>query len=553
MTIKQKLALVLIFLIICSGAFIMMRSYVLKSVRTTLQEKFQALNESGFKVTYDSIFIDWQRNNIRVENLVILKNPYDTSCVYPEFISVHLMNIHGLSVFPLMLKRELNLKRISLDSMHAVMRMGSDFFGDSTVNAEKKNKFSFFVGTVNFNSAHVEYLDSATCDHIANFNSSFGLTEIKLGFFPDKPLEISLSTIRFDSSRLELPKAFYTLRMRGTNIDLKKGLAHLDTIRISPHYNKIMFGRKKGFQVDRAEGVIPFINLRGLTYHYHDSLSVHVEKSDMQMFIKLFRDKRLPFVKKLKVLPVQQLRKLSWGLKIDTFKIYKSYVEYEEFPINGEEAGKVFFDDLFAQVYKIDNDRNRTEGQMELYAKSSFMGDGELKMNSTFPYDVSKPCALGGSLNDFSMTKLNPMLEPAANAIVETGDLKKLAFKFNYNKVKSDGEVELNYKNLRLVTYKDEEKQKARSKGVKKIAAEAEEQVDKLKTFVLNAFVIRKNMDERVSAEQRTGTIDFHRDTSKSVFNYWWKSLLSGIKSAYNLDKILLRKEKKEKKKEKKH
>ena len=45
-------------------------------------------------------------------------------------------------------------------------------------------------------------------------------------------------------------------------------------------------------------------------------------------------------------------------------------------------------------------------------------------------------------------------------------------------------------------------------------------------------------MDGNVPEHKRTGVIDFHRDTSKSIFNYWWKSLLTGIKSAYNLDKL---------------
>jgi hypothetical protein len=32
--------------------------------------------------------------------------------------------------------------------------------------------------------------------------------------------------------------------------------------------------------------------------------------------------------------------------------------------------------------------------------------------------------------------------------------------------------------------------------------------------------------------------VEFYRDTRRSIFNYWWKSVFSGIKSAYKLDKL---------------
>jgi hypothetical protein len=60
---------------------------------------------------------------------------------------------------------------------------------------------------------------------------------------------------------------------------------------------------------------------------------------------------------------------------------------------------------------------------------------------------------------------------------------------------------------------------------------------DNLKTFIINTFVLKKNMDDRLPAEKRTGTVLFYRDTTRSTFNYWWKSLSSGLKSAFHLDK----------------
>jgi hypothetical protein len=123
------------------------------------------------------------------------------------------------------------------------------------------------------------------------------------------------------------------------------------------------------------------------------------------------------------------------------------------------------------------------------------------------------------------MPEINSMLVPATNIKVESGKMKELSFNFTFNAVRSDGELELNYENLKLITFKD-----SPDKG------DALEK-DNLKSFIMNTFIFRKNMDEDVPEEKRTGAVAYVRDDSRSVFNFWVKSVVSGIKSAYNLDK----------------
>ncbi len=179
-------------------------------------------------------------------------------------------------------------------------------------------------------------------------------------------------------------------------------------------------------------------------------------------------------------------------------------------------------------------------------AKASLMGQGDILLYANMPWNGGKQTHLEGSIQDFPITKINAMLQPTANIKVESGNMEKLSFKFAYNNVRSDGEIELNYTDLKLVTFKEDNK--GNEKGNK--AREGLMQKDNLKTFILNTFIIRKNMDEKVPEEKRTGTVMFYRDDRKSIFNYWIKSLLSGIKSAYNLDKLEEKKNRREEKKE---
>jgi hypothetical protein len=171
------------------------------------------------------------------------------------------------------------------------------------------------------------------------------------------------------------------------------------------------------------------------------------------------------------------------------------------------------------------------------------MGQGALHLNATFPWDTNQKSTVKGTLRGLDFTRLNQVLEPQVNARAESGTLNELNFEFAYNDNRSDGVLEMNYSDLRMVTFRNDEQiakiSKRKNKHKKKGDPEDDDRIQKapLKTFVLNAFIIRKNKDG--SDEQiRNGTIGFPRDKHRSIFNYWAKSLFSGVKSAYNIDKL---------------
>jgi hypothetical protein len=166
------------------------------------------------------------------------------------------------------------------------------------------------------------------------------------------------------------------------------------------------------------------------------------------------------------------------------------------------------------------------------------MGQGKLSVETTLPWNTEKKSKMKGSLTGLSFAKLNSIVEPNANMEFESGTLNRIDFSFVYNDDVSSGEVALDYQDLKIVSYRsDEQIEKVEKKRRNRNKTDEELKKDNLKTFIINAFVVRKNLSENVPEEKRTGVIGFERDKSRSVFNYWWKSLFTGIKSAFNLDK----------------
>jgi len=537
MAIKNKYKAIIIILLISlvTAGFIWVRSYVFSKLGLAINRKIESLKVSGFNVKYDSLSVDWKKNIVEIHGLLLDKNPYDTACVNPEFISIAKVRADGIRLFPLILSNTLDFEELYLETPRVAMRENSMFRLDSA--AQREIEFVLKVDRVLIKEANLQYTDSLDCEVITALQSNISIDGLQMEFRIDKKFEYTADKVMLDSSEVHLPRAFYTLWVKETTLDFSDEKLSIDSLKIVPDFGNVEFGRRRGYEVDRFEAIIPYIKATNLSFSFLDSTWVKAELAEVRFFLKVFRDKRLPFKKIPKPLPVDAIQDLPFGLLIDSLRIIKSYVQYDEFPEEGSDAGGVYFDNLYAVLSNINN--TVADGHAQLRANASLMGHGNIEVSVTFPFNRDQRSSISGSLHDFPIEKINPMLTPSTNIKVTSGIMHKLTFNFWFNAIRSDGEIELNYEDLKLVIYKEDDESK-----------EAGPQKDNLKTFILNTFVFRKNMDEKLPEEKRTGTVMYERDDNRSIFNFWVKSLLSGIKSAYNLDKMAEKKDERESKKE---
>src|SRR5687768_9662592 len=101
---NRKYILLIALILVGIAAFIWVRSYVFENMGVSLQKRIQSLNLSGFNVRYDSISVDWFANTVEIDNLLLEKNAYDTTCVYPEFIAVRKVRAEGIGLYHLIFR-----------------------------------------------------------------------------------------------------------------------------------------------------------------------------------------------------------------------------------------------------------------------------------------------------------------------------------------------------------------------------------------------------------------------------------------------------------------
>ena len=210
------------------------------------------------------------------------------------------------------------------------------------------------------------------------------------------------------------------------------------------------------------------------------------------------------------------MRALKFGIAVDTLKLIDAKVTYEEFPEKGYHPGYITFEKLNATLDHLTNrDHYPDYKQATLKASSYVMGKGLLKAEFSLPYGKSQVYNAKGGLDNFSLYRLNPILENVAFMSVTSGRLNHLAFNFDYTDLKANGTVLVNYENLKINS----------------LTKEKNPEKNEIKTFVINT-ILRKNKDKNVDKEKRTGAIEFEREKKRAIFHYWWRSLLSGIKSS---------------------
>ena len=133
-----------------------------------------------------------------------------------------------------------------------------------------------------------------------------------------------------------------------------------------------------------------------------------------------------------------------------------------------------------------------------------------------------------GNLRNFDMTLANDMIKQAAAIQFTSGYVNELSFQATANPKVATGELEFYYKNLDVEFSKE-------GKGPAKIA------INELVEWTLFP---QENIKGK---KHRIGQMYFERDTQRSFFNFFWKTIFSGMKSTF-MPNIMLPKELKHKK-----
>ncbi|MFH5832909.1 DUF748 domain-containing protein [Halalkalibaculum sp. DA384] len=357
-----------------------------------------------------------------------------------------------------------------------------------------------------------------------------------------KQLDIQLDQVTLDSStaanppfiryrslhisaqqlQSQTPENFYTFSLDSLYISSSDSSLTMNSLAVTPRYPRYTFAEHHGFETDRIDLEISRIDIvkPDLSTIFRNKLQAqHVLVNGAKM--EIFHDKRMPFpAKPHRPLPHQALDTLSTGIAIDTVSILDSWITYSEHQPEASRAGTITFGDLSASITGLANQASlRTSREaIELSAQTSIMDAAPLHLRATFPLDQPNRHTLEGTLGKMEMDELNPVLEPLAFARITSGRIDSMRFAMELAPDSATGSVIMAYNGLNIQMLDREDIETGAS--------------NELLSLLANTLKIKSDNDR---LPLREGTVSFERDPQKSIFHYWWKSLLSGLRNSIGL------------------
>ena len=329
-------------------------------------------------------------------------------------------------------------------------------------------------------------------------------------------------SVKLGAYSLPLQNGMNKISFGEIGLSTSTGEVYLKDVHLEPLYNRHDYSRKLGFQTDWIDVRVNRLSLRRINLRNllaKGALEAGLLEIDSLVLVDHL-DKRVAERPGIKPpMPQDALRKLTTFLRIDTVSLKNGKATYEE--QTGPEPGVVFFDHLAVTFTGITNDTVLLKSGLvsELKGSAYLMGKGKLDATMRFRFgDPMNSFTYSATVGPIGLPEINPMLTKLMPAKVVSGDLSKLVVPMVYaNNDYAQGKLFFYYKGLSV-----------------KIVDKGQTTFSKIKTSVINwaanDLVINNDNPTR-SGKMKTGMIHFKRDVHASIFNFLWKSLLSGLKS----------------------
>ncbi len=334
-----------------------------------------------------------------------------------------------------------------------------------------------------------------------------------------------IEQFRFGGKDFSVPlNQGYTFDVGSYEVNHPSNLIDLKEVKLNTSYSKEEFSEIIDSQTDWFDLSVEQVAISPKDFSEMISgNNYHLEQVNVNgLDALIYRDKNVAVTEQIMhPLPQSELRNLKIPLQIDSLVMNGDLI-YQEKAVDGDEAGVMTFNDL---DLRLSNVKTRPEQNeiMKMISQGNLMNSGAFKVDGQFqlnnPYDQF---SLTGSLADFQLDSLNRMLMPVANVRVNKGFADQLFFNFIANDTLAQGEMRFKYNDLRIRIMNA----KTHEKGGLGTG---------IKSFFANTFVVKRKNPTFLFL--RKGTIFYHRDNSKAIFNYWAKSLLSGSVSSIGIHK----------------
>lgn len=354
---------------------------------------------------------------------------------------------------------------------------------------------------------------------------SFDLSNFRIenkpstGFFHSTDFSFSLKNTKHQDK-----KKLYTYNVGSSEYSSKNKRFTARDIKLIPNLSKEKFNKQNSFQNDYYKGNIDsvVISQPNIRRWFEKAEIAGKQMSVRGLNLDIYRDKRLPFDGSRRPDMLQDMiKKLPYPVQIDSLRLTDALIRYNEQPELGEKEGKINFNKINVTLKPFTNmqDINLKFRDFSLDGTATILDSCLMKISMNFQMNHPENMfSTSGSLSPFQLRILNPVLEPLALVSIRSGKVDQFRFNFTADKTQSTGQLWFGYSDMRIsvLELKDGNTKETR-----------------FASFIANSFLLKSNNPR--GKELLPDQISFHRDEKRSILNYYWKSIFSGIRNTLGI------------------
>ncbi|MBN2348146.1 MAG: hypothetical protein JXJ22_04875 [Bacteroidales bacterium] len=478
-----------------------------------------ALNEKNidYNVEIDKVRILMISSGIQLENITICPNQEHQG---DRILNVKIASIKfkGISLVKVLFKNDVNISNVTI--------YNSSIIGEFPFSQEAKPlivlPLNIRIGSILFDKIHLDIQNTASAQ---SYLVNRGVLKV-YGLKVDKQDTLSPGIIKqFDIEAEELvvasPDSMYSYTASGIFYSATTKTLTVNSFYIHPNYTGYDFTSQYDFQMNCIEAGFNNIYVHDFNatgYLTSGSLiSSYIEIGKMDM--NVFRDKRKEFRHVNKPTFQDLIYNYPGTVQIDSLSLIDGNVTLSIHAEEANEPGSISFNNINCKIYKITNSTLYKTEKAFLELKGNALLMGKSKMTILLKgkiFDSHNTFFLNGTLSSLEAKELNPILEKSAFIYATSGKIDEVKFSFIANNERATGKITMLYHGLDIAV---KNKRTADTTAIK----------ERFISLIVNRKLSDSNPipDEEV----REGIIDYERDPERFLFNYCFKSILSGIKS----------------------
>lgn len=510
---KILFGIIIIGLLIVLLTKVVIKPWLGKKVQTEL-----AKLSSDYRIEAENIDVSLFSSSLELKNVTIQPKLGQVSESSLEGKIVYL-KIDGVNVTKLLFRSDIAIKKVIISN--------GNFSGNipfsGKMNQPIVSPANIRIAKIFFDKIDLEITNTTNAAAYLVKEGNLKIYEIQI----KKSDTLSPSIIGqfdFDAAQFSIVSAdsLYSFHAENIQYSATSNTLMADSLSINPNFKYYDFTSRYEFQKDRVEAdfgnvfVYDFSAADYIKSNRFVSSYIEIRKMDLNVF----RDNRKKFKHVVKPTFQEMIYNYPGLLNIDSINVLSGNIIYTEHAEKANEPGMISFNVIEVQLSKISNDTiyKTDTAFLELHAKAKLMGKGDLAIAlKSRIFDRNNTFSVDGTLSGMDAGDLNPMLEKNAFVYATSGKIDAMSFNFTANNTKATGQTSVLYHDLYLAV---------KNKRTDETTAFKE----KLISLIANIKVMDSNPLPGENA--RVGIIDYQRDPERFLFNYCFKSIMTGIKSS---------------------